>query len=130
MRRCMRRLKLPGRALDDRPKDDLIPMRLEQLPQQPLERGLIGRQRKDLDDMPVIVGYACRDDRGLRHCCGGYCLHLRSTICGHHSMPSSLRLRCICREDTDTRSLQADQILIAMLKYTSIQRTVRRYTTP
>jgi hypothetical protein len=28
---------------------------------------------------------------------------------------------CICREDTDTRSLQADQILIAMVKYASIR---------
>jgi hypothetical protein len=36
-------------------------------------------------------------------------------------MPSSLRLVYICREDTDTRSLQADQILIAMVKYASIQ---------
>jgi hypothetical protein len=36
-------------------------------------------------------------------------------------MPSSLRLIGICREDTDTRSLQADQILIAMVKYASIQ---------
>jgi hypothetical protein len=36
-------------------------------------------------------------------------------------MPSSLMLICLCREDTDTRSLQADQILIAMVKYASIQ---------
>jgi hypothetical protein len=28
---------------------------------------------------------------------------------------------CICREDTDTRSLQANQILIAMVKYASIR---------
>jgi hypothetical protein len=65
MRRCVRRLKLPGSTLNDRSEDDLIPMRLEQFPQQALERRLVGRQRENLDDMPVIVGDACWNNRGI-----------------------------------------------------------------
>ena len=52
MRGGMRRPELPGRTLDDRSEDELIPMGLEQLPQQVLERALVGQQRKDLATCP------------------------------------------------------------------------------
>jgi hypothetical protein len=99
--RRVRRLELPSRALDDRPKDNLIPMRLEQVPQHPLERGLVGREREDLDDVPVFVGQALGHDRRIRPACGSLRRHLRHTICAHDSMPSSRMLVALVQSVLD-----------------------------
>jgi hypothetical protein len=89
MRQRMQRLELPGRALNDRPKDDFVPLGLGELAQHPLEHGLIGRQRENLDDVPIFVGDVLGHNGRLWQACGGVFQHPRRTIRHYHSMPSS-----------------------------------------